>query len=66
MNFSSLACFDGDLSYHIEDEKMSYRLRINDVINLQTIIKIYIQLYIIPTAACHSETWYPRVRFPCC
>ena len=57
MKFGILGCFVGDLSYHIEDEKMSSTLCIDDIINLQIIIKAYIQLYITTTMACHLAFW---------
>ena len=43
------ALFVCDLLHYIEDRKESYRLRNDDAINLQAIIKLHVQLYITST-----------------
>ena len=47
------------------EKRTNFGLRNDDIIDLQTIIKIYFQVLITSTITCRSETWYFE-GFPCC
>ena len=50
-----------DLPYYIKNikkKKTNFGLNYDDVINLQTSLKIYNQLYCTSAMACYSKTWY--------
>ena len=53
----------GDLLYHNQNRKMSHRLHKDDIMNLLTVIKVKIQLYIRSAMVGRSKTWYFKIFY---